>query len=161
MTRFDYSPLFRSTIGFDRLFQLLDSAAEISDAAASYPPYNIEKLDADHYRLTMAVAGFKPEDLEIEHREHTLTVTGKSDRDDEERTFLYRGIAGRAFKRTFQLAEHVKVVGARLENGLLELDLIRELPEEMRPRKIEIETSGRSGIAGKPKKLVENVSKAA
>lgn len=161
MTRFDFSPLFRSTVGFDHLFRLLDTAADLSDAAASYPPYNIEKLSEDRYRVTLAVAGFGPEDLEVEYRENTLTVTGTNGHGDGERSYLYHGIAGRAFKRTFQLADHMKVVGAQLANGLLEVDLVRELPKEMRPHRIEIETSAPQRIARKAKKLVESVSRAA
>jgi molecular chaperone IbpA len=164
MTRMDFSPLFRSTVGFDRLFRLLDSAAELNDGAAGYPPYNIEKLDADKYRVTLAVAGMGPEDLEIEARENVLTVTGKTGEEgdkDRQPSYLYRGIAGRAFKRTFHLADHVKVEGAHLENGLLEIELVRELPEEMRPRRIEIAAGGPSKLAGKFKKTVEKISHAA
>lgn len=161
MTRLDFSPLFRSTVGFDRLFRLLDSAAELNGAAAGYPPYNIEKLDDGQYRVTIAVAGFGPEDLEVEVRENVLTVTGKNGDEANRPSTLYRGIAGRAFKRTFHLADHVKVAGAHLENGLLEIDLVRELPEEKQPRQIKIETSGPSKIARKARKLVEGVSKAA
>lgn len=161
MTRMDFSPLFRSTVGFDRLFRLLDAAADVNESATSYPPYNIEKLDADQYRVTMAVAGFGAEDLDIEYRENTLTVTGKNGHEDGERSYLYRGIAGRAFKRIFQLADYVKVAGAHLENGLLQIELVRELPEAMRPRQIKIETAAPSKIARKAKKLVEGVSKAA
>jgi molecular chaperone IbpA len=161
MTRFDFSPLFRSTVGFDHLYRLLDTAADLSDAAVSYPPYNIETLDEQRYRVTMAVAGFGPEDLTVECHENTLSVTGETGNEDDQRSYLYRGIAGRAFKRTFQLADYVKVEGARLENGLLQIDLVRELPKEMRPRRIEIETSAPLKIARKAKKLVERVSKAA
>lgn len=161
MTRFDFSPLFRSTVGFDHLYQLLDAAADLSDAALSYPPYNIETLDEQRYRVTMAVAGFAPEDLTVECHENTLTIAGESRNEDEQGSYLYRGIAGRAFKRTFHLADYVKVVGARLENGLLQIDLVRELPKEMRPRRIKIDTSAPMRIARKAKKLVESVSKAA
>ena len=161
MTRLDYSPLFRSTVGFDRMFRLLDAASDINESAISYPPYNIEKLDVDQYRVTLAVAGFSPEELDIEYRENTLTVTGKNGHEDRETSYLYRGIAGRAFNRTFQLADYVKVVGAHLENGLLQIDLVRELPKAMRPRQIAIETSAPAKIARKAKKLVEGVTKAA
>ena len=161
MTRMDLSPLFRSTVGFDRLFRLLDTAADINESAVNYPPYNIEKLDTDQYRVTMAVAGFSAEELSIEYSENTLTVTGKNSHEDGERSYLYRGIAGRAFKRTFQLADYVKVEGANLENGLLQIDLVRELPEAMRPRQITIETSAPTKITRKAKKLVESVAKAA
>jgi molecular chaperone IbpA len=161
MTRMDLSPLFRSMVGFDRLFRLLDSAAEFNESAVSYPPYNIEKLDADHYRITMAVAGFNIEDLEVERRENALIVTGKNGQeDDQHRAYLYRGIAGRLFKRTFRVADYVKVDGAHLENGLLEIDLVRELPEAMRARQIKIELSGPAKFVRKAKELVGNVSNA-
>jgi len=161
MTRYDFSPLFRSTVGFDHLFRLLDSAADLSEAALSYPPYNIEKMAEDKYRITMAVAGFGQDDLTVEARENKLTVIGKADQEDDQRSTLYRGIAGRAFNRTFHLADHVEVTGAELENGLLQIDLVRRLPEEMRPRRIEIRSSAPQKIAQKAKKLVESVTKAA
>jgi molecular chaperone IbpA len=137
---FDFSPLFRSTVGFDRLPGLLEAAARFDEASMGYPPYNIEKLDDESYRITMAVAGFNEDDLEIEVRENSLIVSGRQAEDDGEKTYLHRGIAGRAFQRRFQIADHVKVTGARLENGLLHIDLVRELPEEMKPRQIHIET---------------------
>ena len=137
MTAFDLSPLFRSTIGFDRLMRLADAATR-SDASASYPPYNIEKTGEDAYRLTMAVAGFAADDLDITVKENTLVITGKSQKDDESVQYLYRGIARRAFERRFQLADHLKVVGASLDNGLLHVELAREVPEAMKPRKIAI-----------------------
>jgi molecular chaperone IbpA len=138
---FDFSPLFRSTVGFDRLPGLLEAAARFDEASMGYPPYNIEKLDEESYRITMAVAGFNEDDLEIEVRENSLIVSGRQAEDDGEKTYLHRGIAGRAFQRRFQIADHVKVTGARLENGLLHVDLVRELPEEMKPRQIRIETA--------------------
>jgi molecular chaperone IbpA len=162
MTRMDFSPLFRSTVGFDRLFRLLDSAAEFNASAVSYPPYNIEKLESDRYRITMAVAGFDLEDLEVEQRENSLTISGKNGHeDDEQRSYLYRGIAGRSFRRAFQLADYVKVDGAHLENGLLEVDMVREVPEEMRPRQIKIESSRPAKFVRKAKKLLGNVPEAA
>ena len=141
MDTFDFSPLFRSTIGFDRMSQLLDAAMR-GDEANGYPPYNIEKTGEDAYRITMAVAGFAPEDIEITVKENSLLVTGKAKPVDENVSFLYRGIAGRAFERRFQLADYIKANGASLVNGLLHVDLVREVPEAMRPRTIKIETKG-------------------
>lgn len=134
MTQFDLTPLLRTAIGFDRLSRLAAS----QDASASYPPYNIERTGDDAYRLTMAVAGFAPADIEITAQESTLTVSGKSSRDEDGARFLHRGIAGRPFERRFALAEHVQVVGASLEHGLLHVDLKREVPEAAKPRRIEI-----------------------
>ena len=138
MRTYDLSPLFRSTVGFDRLTRLLEGAAA-NEEAASYPPYNIEKLGDDAYRITMAVAGFGPEDLEITAQQNSLVVTGKAKKEQEAGQFLYRGIAGRAFERRFQLADFIKVNGAKLENGLLHIELAREIPEAMKPRSIKIE----------------------
>ncbi|MBV8534038.1 MAG: Hsp20 family protein [Alphaproteobacteria bacterium] len=138
MTNFDFSPLFRSTIGFDRLGQLLDQA--LVDEGSSYPPYNIEKTGEDAYRITMAVAGFGEDDLNIVAQDNLLVVSGKAKPGDEKTEYLYRGIAGRAFERRFQLAEHIKVAGAQLVNGLLHVDLVREVPEAKRPRTIKVET---------------------
>lgn len=137
MTTFDFSPLFRSTVGFDRMQRMLEAATR-SEEASGYPPYNIEKLEENAYRITMAVAGFSEDDLDIEVKDGVLVITGKHDDGERERTFLHRGIAGRAFRRSFQLADHVKVQGASLENGLLHIDLAREVPEAMKPRKIAI-----------------------
>ncbi len=137
MRHVDFSPLYRSTVGFDRLFTMLDSLAQ-PDQSQTYPPYNIEKTGENAYRITMAVAGFGEDELSIEAREHVLTVTGKKSDDKEGSDFLYRGIAKRAFERRFQLAEHVEVKGANLENGLLHVDLVREIPEAMKPRRIDI-----------------------
>ncbi|WP_068086986.1 Hsp20 family protein [Polycladidibacter stylochi] len=151
MRHFDLSPLYRSTVGFDRMLSLLDSAN--SDQAPAYPPYNIERTGENAYRISMAVAGFKEAELTIEAKEHTLTIHGEKAEDNEEKEVLYRGIASRAFERHFQLAEHVKVVGASLEHGLLHIDLVRELPEAMKPRKININVSSsteeRKQIEGK------------
>ena len=137
MTRYDLSPLFRSTVGFDRLARLVDSATRVDDGALSYPPYNIEKTAEDSYRVTMAVAGFGADELDITVHENSLTVSGKS-RDEEKAEFLHRGIARRAFERRFQLADHIKVANAALANGLLDIDLVREVPEQLKPRKIAI-----------------------
>ena len=132
----DFSPLYHSTIGFDRIASLLDSVAR--DAKPSYPPYNIEQIDENRYRITMAVAGFSEAELDINSEQNMLVISGKQPEDSAERNYLHRGIAARNFERKFQLAEHVKVVSARLEHGLLHVDLERELPEAMRPRKIPI-----------------------
>ena len=139
MRHVDFSPLYRSTVGFDRLFTMLDSLGQ-PEQAQTYPPYNIERTGENAYRITMAVAGFGEDELSIEAREHTLTVKGeKADEKSEEAgEVLYRGIAKRAFERRFQLAEHVEVKGASLKNGLLHVDLVREIPEAMKPRKIAI-----------------------
>ena len=137
MDRFDFTPLFRSTIGFDRLARLLDAAPGI-DTASTYPPYNIEKTGEDAYRLTMAVAGFSQAEIDLTVHENTLVVTGKAETQDENGRYLHRGIARRAFERRFSLADHIKVVGASLDNGLLHVDLVREVPEAMKPRSIPI-----------------------
>jgi len=143
-TALDLSPLFRSTIGFDRMSRLLDAATRVDESALSYPPYNIEVLSEDAYRITMAVAGFGEGDLNITAQENSLVISGKLGKSDEERKFLYRGIAGRAFERRFDLADHIKVAGASLVNGLLHVDLVREVPEAMKPRSIKIETKAAS-----------------
>jgi molecular chaperone IbpA len=147
MRTFDFSPLFRSTVGFDRLFDLMDSYAEQSNG---YPPYNIERSDDTHYRITLAVAGFGEKDLNIEVKEGVLTVTGqKEPAEGDSRSYLYQGIAGRAFDRRFQLADHVEVRGAKLENGLLHIDLERLIPEEKKPRRIAINGLELKSIEGK------------
>nr|WP_255575096.1 Hsp20 family protein [Caldovatus aquaticus] len=130
--------MLRTAIGFDRLFRQLDLARG-SEAANGYPPYNIEKTGEDTYVLTMAVAGFGPDDLEVTTRENTLTIAGKASQSDEGRRFLHRGIAGRAFERRFVLADHIVVKGARLENGLLHIELERIVPEALKPRRIPIQ----------------------
>ena len=141
MRAYDLSPLFRSTVGFDRLSRLLENAMTGDEAAASYPPYNIEKTGEDTYRITMAVAGFGPEDLEITAQQNSLVVTGKAKKEQEAGQFLYRGIAGRAFERRFQLADYIKVANASLINGLLHVELQREVPEAMKPRTIKIQSA--------------------
>lgn len=140
MRTYDLSPLFRSTVGFDSLSRLLESAMTADDAALSYPPYNIEKVGENAYRITMAIAGFGPEDLDIVAQQNSLVVTGKAKKERENAQYLYRGIAGRAFERRFQLADFIKVAGASLENGLLHVELVREIPEEMKPRTIRIDS---------------------
>ena len=137
MRTYDFTPLYRSAIGFDRLAQLADSALR-SDAQPSYPPYNIELVEENKYRISMAVAGFDRSELEIESENDTLKVVGRKQKDAQERTYLHRGIAARDFEHRFQLADHVKVVSASLENGLLNIALVREIPEAMKPRKIAI-----------------------
>jgi len=142
MDRLDFSPLFRSTIGFDRLTHLVDAATRVDGAAVAYPPYNIEKTGEDAYRLTMAVAGFSPAELDITVQENTLLVTGKAHKEDDDGGgYLYRGIARRAFERRFSLADHMKVMGASLNNGLLHVDVVREVPEAAKPRTIKIGTT--------------------
>jgi molecular chaperone IbpA len=139
MNTFDLSPLYRTAIGFDRLADMLTNAARVD--SNGYPPYNIESLGEDRYRITMAVAGFSEDELDITSEQNTLTVSGSKNEEGEgngDREMLYRGIATRSFERRFQLADHVKVHGASLENGLLHIDMVRELPERMKPRKIEI-----------------------
>ena len=135
MRSIDFSPLYRSAIGFDRLATLIESAA--SNGNAGYPPYNIEQLGDSDYRISMAVAGFTQEELELSFQENLLTVKG-SKQADTERNYLYLVIAERGFERRFQLADYVRVKGADLKNGLLHIDLVREVPEAMKPRKIEI-----------------------
>jgi molecular chaperone IbpA len=142
MTTIDFSPLFRSMIGFDRLSNALETAYRTEPGG--YPPYNIEVSGENDYRITMAVAGFAEPDLSLEVKENILTVSGtrREDSDKDETRFLYRGIANRSFERKFQLADYVRVVDARMENGLLHVDLRREIPEAMKPRKIEIRGTG-------------------
>jgi molecular chaperone IbpA len=150
MDRFDFSPLFRSTIGFDRLTRLVDAATRVDNAALAYPPYNIEKTGEDTYRLTMAVAGFSPDELDITVQENTLLVTGKAKKEQEENRYLHRGIARRAFERHFSLADHIKVVGSSLVNGMLHVDLAREVPEAAKPRKIQIGTGSPEQVTVAP-----------
>lgn len=138
MRQVDFSPLYRSTVGFDRLFSMLDSLAQ-PDSGQSYPPYNIERTGEDAYRISMAVAGFSENDIAIEAHRNVLSIKGeRKDEKNGEGELLYRGIAARSFERRFQLADHVEVVGAELKNGLLHIDLKRSVPEELKPRKIEI-----------------------
>ncbi len=160
MRNYDLTPLLRATVGFDRMFNLLDTATRLDESAPSYPPYNIEKTGEDTYRIGMAVAGFSESDIEVTAKENSLVVTGKQDQAPETRApetqapetqapetqapaaerYLHRGIATRAFERRFDLADHIRVTGARLENGMLHIELVRELPEAMKPRSIAIET---------------------
>lgn len=139
MRHYDFSTLYRSTVGFDRLAQLLDSVSGM-EAEATYPPYNIERLGENQYRISMALAGFVEDELKIEVKEQTLTVKGEKKPDQTERHYLHRGIAARSFERRFQLADHVEVSGARLKDGLLDIDLVRNVPERLKPRSIPIGT---------------------
>ena len=136
--RFDLSPLYCSTVGYDNLASILDQIAEVDNEATTYPPYNIERLTENEYRITMAVAGFGKEDVEIEVNENTLLIRGKKKAADTERTFLHRGLASRAFERRFQLADYVEVRGADVRDGLLSIDLEREVPERLKPRIVQI-----------------------
>jgi molecular chaperone IbpA len=143
---FDYTPLYRSSVGFDRLFRLLDEAQSVETQA--YPPYNIERLGENAYRITMAVAGFGQNDIAIEAKGNALTVTGKKEQKTNDNSeFLHQGIAGRGFERRFQLADYMIVQGAEMDNGLLHISLVREVPEALKPRQIAI------GTASKPKAI--------
>ncbi len=150
MTTFDFSPLYRSAIGFEGLANLLSNATRL-DQSPGFPPYNIEVTGEDKYRITMAVAGLSQDDIDITCEQGKLTVVGNKERAEDDREYLYRGIAQRTFERRFQLADHVRVTGAKLENGLLHIDLFREIPEAMKPQKIEIGGSKGRLIEGKSK----------
>ena len=138
MRTFDLSPLFRASVGFDNLTRLLDSVTRLDDAHFAYPPYNIVKSGEDKYRITFAVAGFGPEEIDVQVENNTLTVKGKPVQDQAQAVYLHRGLAGRAFERRFELADHIQVGGAKLENGLLHIDLKREIPDALKPRKIDV-----------------------
>ena len=140
MRTIDLSPLYRASVGFDRLLKSLDAAGRLEESAFSYPPYNIEKVSEDAYRIVMAVAGFTEGELDIIAKESSLVITGRKERteDESEAQYLHRGIANRSFERRFDLADHIKVTGAKLENGLLAVELVREIPEAMKPRTIAI-----------------------
>jgi molecular chaperone IbpA len=154
MPDFDFSPLFRSTIGFDRLMRLADAATRVDATSLSYPPYNIESTGENSYRLTMAVAGFSPDEIDVVVKESELTVTGKAKKEDDKAHYLHRGIARRAFERRFNLADHMKIVGASLDNGLLHIDLERDVPEAAKPRKIAIN----AGPAPQPQTLEQKAA---
>ena len=155
MTTFDLSPLFRSTIGFDRFSKMFEDAMRMDQSIPSFPPYNIQVKGEDTYRISLAVAGFEQDELHAESRENALVVSGKKKpAPDDHGAFLYRGITGSNFERTFRLADHVRVVDAHLDHGLLHIDLVRELPESMKPRRVEIKTGVVDGLAAKAKKLV-------
>ncbi len=140
MRTYDLNPLLRSSIGFDRFGRLFEQLARMDESAPTYPPYNIEKSGEDDYRITMAVAGFDQGDIELTAKENTLVVKAETLPEKEGATYLHRGIAARGFERRFELADTIKVVGASMENGLLHIDLVREVPEHKKPRKIEIGT---------------------
>lgn len=146
MRRFDLTPLLRTSVGFDDLFGLADSRTAFNDDGG-FPPYNIERVSDDDYRIEMAVAGFAPEELDVQVQENTLTIAGQAAQAEGDRTYLHRGIAKRAFERNFRLADSIRVSGARFENGLLIVDLVREVPEHKRPRRIEINSAGETGSA--------------
>lgn len=148
MRNFDPTPLYRATVGFDRVADLLDRVMTTDVAQPTYPPYNIEKTDENAYRISIAVAGFSPDDLNVEVKENALHITARRDEVEEGRTYLHRGIATRAFERRFQLADHMRVTGAEHIDGMLHVDLIREMPEALKPRRIEIT---RADSASKPK----------
>lgn len=145
MRAYDFSPLYRSAIGFDRLAGMLDSASRLDAQAPSYPPFNVERVNENDTRVTMAVAGFTQDELEIEVKDQTLTISGKKSEESDDRTYLHRGIAARNFERRFQLADHVQVTGAQLENGLLHVDTRREIPEALKPRTISIQAANSDG----------------
>ena len=154
MRTFDFAPFYRSTVGYDRLFSTLDQLGGAESSVPSYPPYNIARTGENAYRISVAVAGFTDADLSIEAKENTLTIHGEKQTSNEEKTseVLYQGIAARAFERSFQLADHVEVKGASLENGLLHVDLVREIPEAMKPRAVPI-TSSSKILETKPTKV--------
>ena len=141
MHTFDLTPLFRTSVGFDRYSRLMDAALTLEQSTKKYPPYNIVKRGENDYNITLAVAGFSESDLEITTQENSLVISGKAEASEEEVEFLHRGIAGRSFERRFQLADHIKVVGAKLENGLLHVEMVREVPERLKPRNIAIRTA--------------------
>lgn len=152
MRSYDFSPLYRATVGFDRMMNLLDSASQVDESTPSYPPYNIEKISDDAYRISMAVAGFAEDELDITVTQNSLVVSGKKDKAaDKESTFLHHGIANRSFQRSFELADHIRIAGAALQNGLLHIELAREVPEAMKPRSIKIEAA-----APKAAKVIED-----
>ena len=161
MIAFDFSPFYRSTIGFDRMAQFLENASRASEIDNGYPPYNIESVGEDRYRVTIAVAGFSQENLEIEVKENVLHVSGNKGDGTEDRQYLHQGIAGRAFRRQFRLADHVKAEDAALDHGLLTVDLVREVPEAMKPRTIPISTGAPKTLVSETKKLLSGDKEAA
>jgi len=142
MRTYDLTPLYRSTVGFDRLASIMDNVKSLDSSQSGYPPYNIEKIGDDAYRISIAVAGFTDADLSIEARDGQLVIAGKKVAEEKEVNYLHRGIATRAFEKRFQLADHVRATGATTENGLLHVELVREVPEALKPRKIEIVAGG-------------------
>ena len=154
MRTYDFSPLFRYSVGFDRLEKMLDSTARRQGQGSSYPPYNIETVDDNAYRISIAVAGFSETDLDISQAENTLIVKGNRSTNDGTVNYLHRGIANRSFERRFDLADHVKVTNANLDNGMLTIHLEREVPEALKPRQIEISKGSTAGIVDAAKKLL-------
>src|SRR5438874_5005238 len=154
MRAFDFAPLYRSSVGFDRMFSMLDQLGGVEGSVPAYPPYNIERSGENAFRISVAVAGFTDADLSIETKENRLTIRGEKQTNDEEKTgdVLYQGIAARSFERSFELADYVKVKGASLENGLLHVNLVREIPEAMKPWAIPI-TSSSKLLEVKPTKV--------
>jgi molecular chaperone IbpA len=151
----DFSPLYRMTVGFDRLFDMLDQVSRL-EPMTNWPPYNVEKWGEDQYRVTMAVAGFSPDEIEVTQQENTLVISGKKHQDNGQGEILHRGIATRAFKQRFNLADFVKVDEAKLENGLLTVELKGEVPEELQPRRIPIQFGAASLGSGKPQQQIEH-----
>ena len=157
MRTFDFTPLYRSTVGFDSLFDMLDSSIR-----SDWPPYDIEKLGEDTYRISMAVAGFSADEIALTQEGNTLLVTGQKQQTEDQQSYLHRGIAARDFKQTFSLADHVKVANASLDSGLLRIDLVREVPEQLKPRRISIASSAPVAAgAAQPQKQIEQDAKAA
>lgn len=146
MRHFDFGPLYRATVGFDRVADLLDRALSSDIAQPTYPPYNIEKTSEDGYRISIAVAGFAADELAVDVKDGSLVIAARKQPDETERTYLHRGIATRAFERRFALADHVRVTGATHVDGMLHVDLVREVPEALKPRRIEITTGGAQAI---------------
>jgi len=138
MQHFDLAPLYRASVGFDQIADMMDRVFASDMGQSTYPPYNIEKIDENAYRISIAVAGFSMNDLNVEVKENALIVTARKAEEDEDRTFLHRGIAARAFERRFHLADHVRVTGAKHADGMLHIDLVREVPEALKPRRIEV-----------------------
>lgn len=161
MRTIDFSPLYRSVVGFDRLATLLEAATK-AENISGYPPYNIETVGDDAYRVEIAVAGFRPDELFVDVKENVLTVAGRKTANDEGKRYLHRGLAERNFERRFQLADYVVVADAQLSDGLLSISLKRELPESMKPRRIEIGQGGQANVAAQPQgELIEGQSQAA
>lgn len=155
MRTYDFSPLYRATVGFDHVTDLMDRVLRSDTSQASYPPYNIEKTDEDTYRISVAAAGFRDADLSVEQRENALIVSAKKPKDENsKRSYLHRGIAMRAFEKHFHLADHVRVTGAQHIDGMLHIDLLREVPEALKPRQIEIAKGTQSTLSKEP--LLEN-----
>lgn len=151
MNRIDLTPLYRSSVGYDRFGSLLDAAFQTEKSSSGYPPYNIEVVEENKYAITLAVAGFKQDELDIQVENGELTVSGKKETSDSDKKFLHQGIATRSFERKFNLADHIEVVNADLQDGILTLSLVKEVPEAMKPRKVSINGSGPKAIAHEDK----------